>query len=267
VTGEETFDAWGPADSRWSQWVKPVLFAHVDRVLAEEEREGPPPSAPAGWDEGWSLEATALLIELPGPQAAATGVAAVDLGFRPVPLFNALPGPVNESAPFFFGGYTGPVPRAAVEVRPTVLALAALGPRLRGGGRRGAGLPPDAPPAFLVDSRRLDSRGVLHPGRFDNRSAHGPSDFPSAERLREGGIARVVVLLETVHVGWDLLPVLEGWRRAGLSIAFKRTGHPLRPWPGRAGAWLWRVGAWLRRLTLAGSGRHGFGAWVTPAGG
>jgi hypothetical protein len=160
-----------------------------------------------------------------------------------------------------------PLHIAAVDVRSIILALSATASQLRGGGLRGAGLGADAPPAFLVDSRRLDGRGPLHPGRYDNRSAHSPADFPSAEVLREGGIERVVVVLAAARPGWDLLPTLEVWRRAGLSIAIKPLDAPLRSWPGRPRAWLWRVGAWFRRQMLVGDGRRGFGGWVTAANG
>jgi hypothetical protein len=265
VTAEEVFAAWAPDGVPWSSWAKPAPFAHVEHPAIEGKLQGFAAPVPPEWLAGITVARTALVIELPGVQSVAVGVSAAEVGFRPVPLFNALPGPRGDFSPY--GGWIEPRPIAAVDVRSIIVALTALAPALRGGGPRGAGLARDAPPAFLVDSRRLDSRGALVPGRFDNRSAHGPADFPSAQRLREAGIEQVVVLLDASHPGWDLLPVLEGWRRAGLAIALKPLLGPVRPWPGFARAWLWRMGAWLRRLTLAGNGRRGFGAWVTASGG
>ena len=39
MTREELFDAWAPAGGPWSDWAKPVLFAHVegDRITYPAE--------------------------------------------------------------------------------------------------------------------------------------------------------------------------------------------------------------------------------------
>jgi hypothetical protein len=264
VTAEDVFAAWAPDSGRWSRWAKPVLFAHVDALPANVPALRPASIQP-DWHAGIPTDGTALVIELPGAQAVVAGVSAADLGFRPVPLFNAIPGPAGDMPG---AGWLGkPLPIAAVDVHSVVRALVSTAPRLRGGGPRGAGLAPDAPPAFLVDSRRLDGRGPLRPGRFDNRSALSDADFPSASRLQEAGIRRVVVVLDAKRPMWDLLPVLQGWRRAGLAIELKPLDQPMRAWPGVALAWLWVVAAWLRRLTLVRRGRRGFGGWVTGSGG
>jgi hypothetical protein len=165
----------------------------------------------------------------------------------------------------------GPIPICAVDVQSIVRALVAAAPRLRGGGIRGRGLPRDAPPAFLVDAHRHHSRGPLVLGRFDNRSAHSVADFPSAARLREAGVQRVVLLLHARQPGWDLLPTLSHWRAGGIAVELKRTGAgagvPLAPqrWPGFFAGWLLRPLAWMHRLGLHGNGRRGFGGWSSPA--
>jgi hypothetical protein len=269
MTGEEVFAAWAPETGRWSPWVKPVLFAHVDETVANHM--GPLPAARAvDWPEWATPAGTALLIELPGMSAVAMGQAAAEMGFQPVPLFNALPGPAGHRV-FEIADTTRwaqrTIPLAAVDVHWTILALVAAAPRLRGGGMRGRGLPPETPPAFLVDALRLDSRGPLVAGRFDNRSAHTVSDVPSAARLREGGVERVVFISEARSPGWDLLPILERWRSGGLVISCARPGAAPQPWPGQWGASLWRAAAWLRRLTLTGNGRRGFGGWSSASAG
>jgi len=197
-------------------------------------------------------------------------VAAAELGFCPVPLFNALPGSTQTTAVW----EDQQLPIAAVDVWSIVAALIATAPRLRGGGPRGASVLGEAPPAFLVDAARLRARGPLHAGRFDNRSAHSPADFPSGAHLRQAGLERVVVLgkgsapeLDRWGPGWDLVPTLDGWRGAGLRVDLKDLDGPPRPWPARRAVWLLRLGLWLRRLALAGDGRRGFGGWVTASGG
>jgi hypothetical protein len=282
VTGEEVFLAWAPDGARWSPWVKPVLFAHVDRLLSDDEPPPAPAVLPPGWQQGLVTRGTALLIELPGPEAVSAGAAAADLGFQPVPLFNALPGPPGgrsfPEASLDLRGHSdirtwclakrGPIPIAAVDVGATVRALVAAAPRLRGGGVRGRGLPPDAPPAFLVDARRHASRGPLVLGRFDNRSAHSMSDFPSAERLRAGGVERVVLLADR-RPGWDLLPMLAHWRAGGIAVELRRleAGGPPQPYPPFWAAWFLRPLGWIHRLGLHGNGRRGFGGWSAPSAG
>jgi hypothetical protein len=264
LTGEDALSAWAPEDAPWSPWVKPVLFAHIDRTPLESVafRET---ALPEGWHAGLVAPGTALIIELPGEAAVWAGLAAAEVGFRPIPLFNALPGPPGERSFVPFG--LGALPISAVDVRPTIAALAVAAPRLRGGSRHRSTLALDAPPAFLVDSRRLDGRGRLVPGRFDNRSAHSLSDFPSAQRLRTGGVDQMVVVLDAARPGWDLVPTLEHYRRGGITVAQKRFDGTVAPWPGRGGAWLLGIATWVRRLTLSGNGRRGFGGWTTAAGG
>jgi hypothetical protein len=281
VAGEDVYLAWAPEGGRWSPWVKPLLFAHVDEVAGDE---GPLPgrvALPPQWHREVVAPGTALVVELSGAEAVAAGVAAAELGFAPIPLFNARPGPPGgRSFPFPFDGLLAPqardpehpgrslpIPIAAVDVRTTVRALVALAPRLQGGGVRGRGLPRDAAPAFLVDAHRHHSRGPLLTGRFDNRSAHGAADLPSAQRMREGGIGRVVVILRQRRPGWDLLATLSQWRAAGISLSLARLDRDAapQPWPGFRAGWLLPPLVWLRRLALHGSGRRGFGGWVSPA--
>ena len=76
-----------------------------------------------------------------------------------------------------------------VDVWPTVAALVTGAAPLGN-----AAVPADAPPAFLLDADRRTGRVVVTPGVFDNRSVSLPTDFPSAGRLRAGGVTRVVLV-------------------------------------------------------------------------
>src|SRR5437016_3971940 len=92
MTKEELFEIWAPPNGRWSPWVKPVLFACKDHE--------------PGWGAGTSMDFdtsgipsiqnnAALVLDLPGADGIRAGVALAAQGYRPVPLYNAVPGPTS----------------------------------------------------------------------------------------------------------------------------------------------------------------------------
>src|SRR5688500_8901858 len=93
MTREEVFDIWAPPAAIWSDWVKPVLFAHLqpDRAVA--------PITPM--DAGalqWVPAAdgsTVVVIDLPAADGLSVVAALAERGYRPIPLYNALPAPAG----------------------------------------------------------------------------------------------------------------------------------------------------------------------------
>lgn len=194
----ELFQIWAPGDRIWSQWAKPVLFAHCAGSLSPIQTSIDWPKLDAPNDR-----ATALLIDLPRALAVDYGVAAARDGFWPVPLFNCAHGPGS------------------------VLDLAALMERLANaaGELQRLSIPLDAPPAFLLDSKRMDPERSLAPGNFDNRYIVLPQDFPSAGFLKAHGIERVVwipqpvgALIPSRSPRSDLAHVLRRWQDEGIQI-------------------------------------------------
>src|SRR3954452_24194 len=174
MTREEMFDAWAPAGGPWSDWAKPVLFAHWPRPLPAD------PEAPPA-DLSWVPPAAgraALVIDLPGAAGVHLGLALAAAGYRPVPLYNAVPPPAE-----------GDPGASVVVVEPVLAALARGADRLRASpppADAPPALPPPRaapPPAFLLDADRQTARRDLAPGEFDNRSVVFPTDVPSAVRL------------------------------------------------------------------------------------
>lgn len=230
---EEVHAAWAPDGAAWSSWVKPVLFA----CLAEDVQPDPSPSA-APWP-GVELLAplgaladVAVVVDLPQADGVWAGVALGTHGFRPIPLYNALP-------------HVG----AFVDLQPISRALVDASERV-------AQLPRDAPPAFLLDALRLTVR-LHHAGSehlYDNRSVVRATDFPSVLRLQERGIRRILLIQrhETRHQ-LDLEPILLGWQRGGLSLWRLVEGSSLAaaPYVFRRLAWYDRLAEWLQRPTLS----------------
>src|SRR5678815_782031 len=103
MTRDEIYARWAPEGAPWSAWVKPVLFSH----LGDGDGEDPPRPRlnvaallPAGEPPGDPYRAparrpddVALVVDLPGADGVGAGLALAGLGFQPVPLYNALPGP------------------------------------------------------------------------------------------------------------------------------------------------------------------------------
>lgn len=189
ASAQERFGIWAPDDSLWSPWAKPVAFLYADDMPPDDSYGPEPPIMPAAVTFNASV---AIIVDLPGDEAVHMGVELAAHGFRPVPLFNGTSGP-----------------SAVIDIRPITRALSACAPAIAE--RR---LPPDAPPAFLLDSRRTEPVAQLVPGAYDNRWVVLPQDFPSGALLASRGIRFTTVI-----------------RRSGTLIR-PDLAHVLRRWPG-----------------------------------
>jgi hypothetical protein len=237
---EEVYESWVPPGGAWSLWARPVLFAQMS------PGEDPSPLA-APWSEldvGWLPAAAgdaALVVDLAGDDSVRTGLALAARGYRPVPLFNACTGP-----------------HEVIDQRPILLALRAGAPYLRA-----LDLSPSAPPAFLLDARRLVPEREVRPGVFDNRWQIFPQDCPSAEALKARGVGRVVLLQRGRCLPrTDLADVLRGWQAGGIALLSKDLAVTAAPTALRVVPLPWYRVAWNRVLEAVGL-RHsppgGFG--------
>ena len=190
------YDAWASPASPWAAWVKPVLFAHVGSSGGGGGTVEPADVSGVPAADG----ATGVVADLPGAVGVAAALGLARLGYRPVPLYNAVPAAGRP---------------AAVDVAPIVSVLAAAAGELAA-----LPLPTDAPPAFLLDAGRRFARVRLEPGVFDNRSVSLPTDFPSADRLAAAGVRRVVLLVGAVTDAPqpDLAHTLRRWQDGGIRV-------------------------------------------------
>jgi hypothetical protein len=200
-------------------------------------------------------ERAALVLDLPGDEGVWLGLALAELGYRPVPLYNACPRPLEESwNPF-----------CAVDVESILRALVVAAPPLEA-----LKLAPDAPPAFLLDSRRRD--GQPAPGQFDNRSVSLPTDFPSANFLLAHDVGQVLLVQHSaLQPQADLAHTLRRWQDAGIGIRIKDLdtfGAPTRCEIDRPRWYGW---LWYRLLLTMGLRRNALGGYgatlVEPSGG
>jgi hypothetical protein len=196
MIARQTFAVWAPQESPWSAWAKPSLFAELTRVTSELPDIGGLAEEEAPWLPVFDRR-TAVVLDLPGAVAIHRGLQLARRGYRPVPLFN-----------------TSSEGKAVVETWD-ILRGYNLGRRVLAELR----LEADAPPVFLLDSNRLAGSGGGVPGMYDNRWVVLPQDFPSAAKLKEHGVAAVLLWqARTGQPADDLAHVLRRWQDGGLSV-------------------------------------------------
>lgn len=254
MTREEVFSVWAPQDSIWSPWVAPVLFAETDWSLMSADA-AEPQAVP--WPQKPTPD-TAVIVDLPFAQSVHVGFSLAAIGFRPVPLYNASPGPpIVGLAP----GSQG-VSNAAVDMRSIVAAIARITNTLRG-----MSFSFNAPPAFLLDSNRLE--GTTQPinrGMFDNRWMVVPQDFPSASFLLAHGIRQALLVQQhQLEPQRDLAHSLLRWQEGGISVLAKRLDDDTAPSPITVQRPSKYRAAWYRALAQLGfrrSAAGGFGSYI-----
>jgi len=279
---EELFSTWAPADSPWSPWVMPVAFAHIPEEfsvhgpgaspwspsispeLALQLRESAAQSLnrlslpEIDWAIAEPTASTALVLDLPGDKSLAFAAAAISRGFRPVPVIASAAGPTEPSIAYVSEGTAQMV---AVPMGPVVRALLDVTPLLTA-----ASLSPNAPPAFVLDARRMMPNVAVTAEVFDNRSKIFPEDFPSARFLRERGIARVLLVQQghSTQPQEDLSHVLLRWQDAGLEILAADADRQIPPAPITVARPSRYRALWYRALAMLGLRRNragGFGGF------
>jgi hypothetical protein len=252
---DEIYNIWAPLGGLWSPWVKPVLFSFTDaqyRVPLVRsivfQKEWIPRPGPTG-----------LVIDLPEEEGVLWGIRLAELGYRPVPLYNALPFAIADK-----NEVPSSRPTTSVHVEPIVAALVQQSDKLAN-----IHLPLNAPPSFLLDADRRIAKADLREGIFDNRSICFSTDFPSASFLLEHGIRNVVVVQETAKFARDVLDPLLAWQAAGIEI-LRKTYKDVSPPVAvtiRKPSFLSKV--WFKLSALAGLRRGelgGFGDIVRASG-
>ena len=250
----QLFDLWAPNSSPWSVWAKPVLFAQAwDAELEPPAQSLQLPTAPP-----WAPRAdgaTIIVADLPGSLAVHVAEALAHAGFRPVPLFNAIPAPTTPADDL-------PLSPSIVDVEPIVAALHAATER---SGEALRALAPNAPPVFLLDSARRLGR-TPRPGDFDNRSISLPTDFPSAAFLSAHGVTQVLLLVaeHPEMPATDLSHTLLRWQTAGIPIHAATIDDKLEataPRPIHVRKPKWFRAIWHNALSLLGLQRNPLGGF------
>jgi len=254
MTKEDVFDAWAPYGPPWSSWAKPVLFAHLELAQSLDVEVPLPTSFPKPGAK------VALVLDLPGAMGVSIGIALAKIGYRPVPLYNALPLPQPiDSQRNAHGSST-----AVVDVIPILSALQAGAEILAS-----LQLPPDAPPAFLLDADRRGIRRRLVLGQFDNRSVSFPTDFPSAEILSSHGIRSVLLVQQDrLDPQPDLEPTLRRWQDSHIILErlLLEPGAKAEPLVLKQPSWFRSLISTILSVMNPRATNGSFGTWTSAGG-
>jgi hypothetical protein len=243
MNSSQLFELWAPDASIWSPWAKPVLFAGASFLGGEPEQSNQWQAITLNWAP--PARDTAIILDLPGPMAIWFGIALGERGYRPVPLYNGVPGP-----------------SALIDVNPIRMALHEVEGPLTDFLTR---LPADAPPAFLLDAHR-SAGAFAGPGLFDNRWCVFPQDFPSANLLLSRGIQKaLLVQYDSTTPKSDLSHVLLRWQQKQIQILTFSLNAPAQPAPIQVAKPRNFGAIWYFALALAGFRRNsagGFGSVI-----
>lgn len=127
------FRIWAPVGKRWTDWVRPVPFVQISKsskgyyslnksVVSAVNRE--------------KNERAAIIIDLPGVESIAEGIALAHMGYRPIPIYN--------------GAFEQKGARATVDNQAIRIGLAWGANELTQ-----IEIDEEALPVFLVDSNRI----------------------------------------------------------------------------------------------------------------
>jgi hypothetical protein len=172
-------------------------------------------------DTSWGppLGHTAIVLDLNGAEGVGAALSLAEKGYRPVPLYNALPWPGRQDANSLL--------TSIVRVEPIMSALWQGSSRLAH-----AVIAEQAPPVFLLDANRRTGENMPQPGGFDNRSVSFTTDFPSGNFLMAHGISKVLLVQHSGHQPQpDLAHTLRRWQEAGIGIELKRLDKAGAPEP------------------------------------
>jgi len=252
TTARELFEIWAPPGALWSPWVAPALFAQMacpEQFVHADDR-----TRTMVWHEEMAAPDTAIILDLPGAESVKSGLLLAQIGYRPVPLINASPGPMRLR----------PTPGTRADV---VLDMDSLISEICAGTPwlRHRTLELDAPPAFILDGSRATGTRPLRDDLFDNRWMVFPQDFPSARFLAKQKIKRVLLVqTRRTQPMEDLRHVLLRWQEEGIGVFLKASAGAETPSeivvakPSRYRAFWYRA---LAMMGLRRSSAGGFGGF------
>lgn len=196
MTGMDAFQIWAPAGARWADWVRPVPFAagcasHPLQAIGDF-------TIPDISYIAQPQDHVAVFVDLPGCDGIKEGLALAKMGFRPVPLYNGTTPQEGAMATVDTGGIGRALLWGAAELEKLTI-------------------PPNAPPAFLLDSNRTHQY-KMNPSVFDNSWDLYSQDVPSAEYLLGSGIDIVLVRGDTIQR--DLRKIFSPFQKKGITILF-----------------------------------------------
>lgn len=196
MTNKEIFKIWAPVGKRWVDWVRPVPFISID----ENTKPSQPSNSlvlPCLAELNKDDTKTAIIIDMDGIRSVEAGILlAQQYGYRPIPVYN---GVMEQKG------------ARATSDNHSILGGLVWGASILSH----IDLEDNAPPAFLVDSNRLNCFR-LDGSIFDNSWDVYYQDLPSEKYLLEHGIERVLVISR--KLAWDLKDVFANYPKKKIEV-------------------------------------------------
>ena len=86
MTGKEVYKIWAPGGVKWTNWVRPVPFINIDEYLRPSGEYDYTIPKIEYIEKG--KKNVAVIVDLSGMKSITEGLALIDYGFRPIPLYN-----------------------------------------------------------------------------------------------------------------------------------------------------------------------------------
>lgn len=194
MKAKEVYLIWAPLKRKWSSWVKPVIFMNIEKANLVDF------NLPKINYLNNALSNQALIIDLPNVDSVLEGLSLNKLGFWPVPLYNGTDPQDNAISLVNNNGIKEALFFGSFLLRSNDIDL-------------------NAPPAFLVDSKRL-LRYKMDISLYDNSWDLYGQDLPSPKCFLNQGINKIIVRSDKLNR--DLKVLLYNYQKQGLKIMFTK---------------------------------------------
>ena len=201
MIGKEIYKIWAPYGARWTNWIRPVPFVQLNHIKTEEHFNNNIPKI--SYIDCCKTN-MGIIIDLPSYEGVNEGIALAKLGFRPIPIYNGTNGQAG----------------AISTVNNTALELSLIWGGLH---LKNITLKDNAPPAFLLDSNRMN-RFKMSEKVYDNSWDLYSQDVPTANFLLKSGINEIILRSDIMRK--DVAKILYDYQKEGLTI-FYTDGYEL----------------------------------------
>ena len=194
MTGKELYRIWAPENAKWTNWTRPVPFIGIDDNFKPKGSYDYTIPKIEYVEKG--KKNIAIMVDLPGFKSIAEGIALIDYGFRPIPLYNGTHAQENALALTDMNAIQAGIVYAAKFLE-------------------NAKLEEDAPPAFLIDTERLN-RCRKDVSIYDNSWDLYHQDMPTAKYFAQNGIDTILVRCEKFSK--DLNSIMFDFPKKGVNV-------------------------------------------------
>lgn len=196
MTRKEIYKIWAPEGTKWTNWVRPVPFIELDNLSKSKKIYDT--TLPKINYIQQNRENIAIIVDLSGFNSITEGISLVQYGFRPIPLYNGTTEQENSMSTTDNNS-----------IKVGLIWGANILKEMK--------IEKDAPPAFLIDSNRLN-RHKINVSVFDNSWDLYHQDLPTAEYFLKNGIGTIIIRGD--KVAKDLNKILFEFPKKGVRILF-----------------------------------------------